>query len=165
VNARRVLLVVAIIAGCVGADQATKAVGRRLLAGHAPISLAGGFVRIGYVQNAGALLSLGAKLSPGLRTGLFVGAAGIGLVVAAALALSTRRDRTLAVALALFVGGGVGNVIDRVLNEGRVHDFVSIGFGWLRTGVFNLADVAITAAAVILVVQQFTARGTGTDQG
>jgi signal peptidase II len=54
------------------------------------------------------------------------------------------------VGLALIVGGGVGNLIDR-LNAGVVRDFIDIGIGSIRTGVFNLADLAITVGTVVVV--------------
>jgi len=45
--------------------------------------------------------------------------------------------------LMLIVGGGLGNLIDRLFFGGKVTDFVSMGIGPLRTGIFNVADVAI----------------------
>jgi signal peptidase II len=47
------------------------------------------------------------------------------------------------VALALLVGGGLSNWYDRLVNDGRVVDFMVLGIGRLRTGVFNVADIAI----------------------
>lgn len=46
------------------------------------------------------------------------------------------------------VDGGFGNLIDRIFNEGRVIDFVNIGIGSLRTGLFNVADISITLGEV-----------------
>jgi len=54
--------------------------------------------------------------------------------------------------LALVSGGGIGNWLDRVLHDGAVTDFVSIGLGSLRTGVFNLADLAVVAGVCLLLV-------------
>jgi signal peptidase II len=55
------------------------------------------------------------------------------------------------IALAFVVGGGIGNLLSRLLNEGRVIDFINIGFGPLRTGTFNVADMAIMAGVGALV--------------
>jgi len=52
---------------------------------------------------------------------------------------------------ALLAGGGIGNLIDRVINDGRVADFVSLGLGPVRTGIFNVADVAVMAGAMLLL--------------
>ena len=54
--------------------------------------------------------------------------------------------------LLLFLAGGVSNLIDRV-TLGRVIDFLSVGIGQLRTGIFNVADMAIIAGVVILIAE------------
>ena len=51
----------------------------------------------------------------------------------------------------LLVAGGVGNLIDRMVNHGAVIDFMNIGFGRLRSGIFNVADMAIMAGAGVLL--------------
>ena len=67
--------------------------------------------------------------------------------------------------VSLMVGGGFSNFLDRLLNDGAVVDFVSMGVGNLRTGVFNLADVAIMAGAGILLAWSLLFRGVGTAKG
>jgi len=54
-------------------------------------------------------------------------------------------------AVALLFAGGVGNLIDRVTSGGSVVDFIKLGIGPVRTGIFNVADVAITVGALILL--------------
>jgi signal peptidase II len=56
---------------------------------------------------------------------------------------SGKLGRLHTVALALCIGGGLSNWVDRVLNDGRVVDFMILGLGPVRTGVFNVADIAI----------------------
>jgi hypothetical protein len=53
--------------------------------------------------------------------------------------------------LVLFAAGGFSNWIDRVL-QGRVIDFLNVGIGPLRTGVFNVADMAIMLGVGLLAV-------------
>ena len=67
-------------------------------------------------------------------------------------AASLRASRAQWLALALLSGGGIGNWLDRVLHDGAVTDFVSVGLGGLRTGVFNLADLAVVAGVCSLIV-------------
>jgi signal peptidase II len=55
--------------------------------------------------------------------------------------------------LTLFVAGGASNWLDRVV-RGSVIDFINIGFGPVRTGIFNLADVAIMAGVAMVVVTE-----------
>ena len=61
----------------------------------------------------------------------------------------------VAAVIALVVGGGLSNLIDRLLNEGRVVDFMQLGIGPLRTGVFNVADVAIMGGLAVMLVVVF----------
>ena len=58
----------------------------------------------------------------------------------------------LLIGFALILAGGVGNLIDRVLNDGRVVDFMNVGIGRLRTGVFNVADMALMAGVGLVLV-------------
>jgi signal peptidase II len=137
----------------VGCDQATKALAREALASSPPVWLLGGAVRFQYAENPGAFLSLGAGLSPQWRFLLGVVVSGAALV---ALAVFVARSAHLSVGqrcgLGLVVAGGLGNLLDRLANDGRVVDFVSLGIGSLRTGIFNFADVAITAGVLAAMV-------------
>lgn len=73
------------------------------------------------------------------------------LVIAAILYYFPRVDRadwTVRVAMGLQLGGATGNLIDRLLRDGTVTDFISVG----SFPVFNLADSAITVGVVILLL-------------
>jgi signal peptidase II len=52
----------------------------------------------------------------------------------------------------LIVGGGFSNLVDRIFNRGIVVDFMNMGVGGLRTGIFNVADVAIMAGVGLLLL-------------
>src|SRR5947199_5008520 len=54
-------------------------------------------------------------------------------------------------AFSLVVGGGLSNLLDRVAYGGYVVDFINLGIGSLRTGIFNAADVAITVGVLLVV--------------
>jgi signal peptidase II len=56
------------------------------------------------------------------------------------------------IALALCVGGGVSNLVDRLRSSGAVVDFINVGVGGVRTGIFNFADMAIMAGGFLLVI-------------
>lgn len=150
----RLALLFLVTLSCVGCDQAAKAMARDSLVGRT-ISLLGGAVRFEYAENTGAFLSLGAGLPSGLRSLLFVG--GTGVIVLGLLIAMARGGQGAPLAsslgLALLAGGAVGNLIDRVAYGGAVVDFVSVGLGGLRTGIFNLADVAITTGVLLVAVQ------------
>lgn len=61
----------------------------------------------------------------------------------------------LFVSLVYVLSGGVGNLIDRVCNNGLVTDFIIVGIGPIRTGVFNVADMAITFGAIAIGLLTF----------
>jgi signal peptidase II len=140
-----------ILLSCVGCDQAVKAIARNTLELAAPISLFHGTIRFEYVENPGAFLSLGAELPAEARFLFGVVLVGVALLATLVFLLRSRGIAPVQkLGLALLVGGGCGNLIDRLFNEGAVVDFVSLGVGPLRTGIFNVADVAITAGFVLL---------------
>lgn len=110
-------------------------------------------LRLQYSENAGAFLGLGAELDPRLRFWLLTVA--VGLLLVGILALLFTRDgltRGEAFGLTLIGAGGFSNWIDRLLNGGVVIDFLNVGLGGLRTGIFNVADMAITGGVVFLAV-------------
>jgi signal peptidase II len=139
---------------CVALDQALKALAQQQLRNEPPILLFGGIVELWYGRNPGAFLGLGAELPAWARFWLFTILVGIGLAVVLIVAIaSPHLTRSLALGVALTVGGGLGNFIDRLRFDGAVIDYIRIGIGRLRTGVFNLADVALIIGLVLIARQ------------
>lgn len=66
-------------------------------------------------------------------------------------------------ALSLFIGGGTSNLLDRLLHGGYVVDFINIGIGPVRTGIFNVADVAISLGMILLVFCEIRAKSRRVD--
>jgi signal peptidase II len=152
-DARHSAWIGAIVSATLALDQWTKHLARAMLSVSAPRELAGGLVTLLYAENAGAFLSLGAALPGIARTAIFTGAVAIALIVATYVLVTGKLSRLSdAYALALLIGGGIGNVIDRIARDGRVTDFIYISAGPLHTGVFNIADMAITGAVVWLAL-------------
>ncbi len=156
----RLLLLLAVLLPSIACDQATKAMAVTHLKGAVPLSLdlAPLSARLVYAENPGAFLGLGRALPDGLRLLLLTVA--VGLMLAAMVVVLLRRPlaRPVALGLALLIAGGAGNLIDRVARPaGRVVDFAQLGvhLGPLdaRTGVFNVADIAIVGGALALAVQ------------
>ncbi|MDP3540578.1 MAG: signal peptidase II [Azonexus sp.] len=73
------------------------------------------------------------------------------------------QQKLLSLALALVMGGALGNVIDRV-RFGAVVDFIQWHVAGLYWPAFNVADSAITIGAVLLVIEQLTAASKKTDE-
>lgn len=147
----RLLLLLAILASCIGCDRVTKVVAMRSLPGDAVRSYWGDTVRIQYAENKGGFLSLGANLSERARFLLLTVSNGVFLAVIVGILL-WRWEMPVSrfASLGLLLAGGIGNLIDRILYDGRVIDFLNLGIGPVRTGIFNVADVAITAGVILL---------------
>src|SRR6185436_2355927 len=114
-------------------------------------------VRLEYAENEGAFLSLGATLPAAARTGLFTIGTGLILLALVGTALRLRWRGWLLIGTALVIAGGTSNWIDRVI-AGKVVDFIVVGVGPLRTGVFNVADVAIMVGMTVLAIGEVRAR-------
>ncbi len=143
-STKRLLLIFTILFSCVGCDQATKSVAKAYLSETHSVVLLGDTVRLQVAKNYGAFLSLGSSIGEASR-GMFMSVV-VGLVLASLFAylLITKPENTVVVvAIALIVGGGVSNLIDRLRYGGYVVDFLNVGIGSLRTGIFNVADMAI----------------------
>jgi signal peptidase II len=154
---QRLLVLLCVLFVSVGCDQATKAVARTHLSEAPPIVLLNGIIRLQYAENPGAFLSFGADFGNFTRYWLFTPIAA--LILLGLLLFVIRQAQqgplSLVVAFALFLGGGVGNLIDRITNDGRVIDFMNVGFGGLRTGIFNVADMALMAGLFLLTLTSF----------
>lgn len=155
-RSRKLLLLFLVLSLTVGCDQAAKAVARNTLEGIPPIELLGGFFVFEYTENHGVMLGLGANLPGEVRLGAFVILVGLALLAGLWFVWHSRElDGLGLLGSALLLGGGVGNLIDRILNAGAVVDFMHFGIGWLRTGVFNLADAAIMVGGGLLLLWTF----------
>jgi signal peptidase II len=143
----------------IGCDRVTKHLAIENLAGGPTQSFLADTLRLTYAENTGGFLSVGAGMPPALRTVVFTVATGAVLLVLAVVAWRQRGRRWHAAALSLFIAGGVSNWFDRV-KDGRVVDFLNVGIGWLRTGVFNVADVAIMLGVALFVFAELRARPT-----
>ena len=149
----RLALLVAVLA-TIGCDRVTKQIAGRALAGAGRRSFLGDTLRLEYAENTGGFLSLGAGLPVAARTALFTIGTALLLALGIAAAVRGRWSGRPLLGLALVVAGGASNWIDR-LAHGSVVDFVNVGLGPLRTGIFNVADVAVLAGAGILVLEGF----------
>jgi len=139
-SSRRLGLALALAAGVLVADQASKELVRHEAA-HLPYLVVGG-LRIDLNYNSGISFSRFA----GAGLVLVVLVAAVVAVVTAALFFAPPRYRP---ALGVILGGAVGNLVDRLRFGGAVVDFIGV-YGWPS---FNLADAAIVAGTLILVLQ------------
>jgi signal peptidase II len=110
------------------------------------------FFSITHVENSGAAFSLFAEWPHRVRVPLLVGFSTLSmLVVCYLLWTSVRRFTWTGLALALILGGAIGNLYDRIL-YGRVTDFLHFYIGVHAWPDFNLADSAIVCGATLLII-------------
>lgn len=153
---RRWLVFIVLAAGVVIVDQLTKlfidanfqvASIHPLPGGSEPTPILGEFVRIAKSYNSGGIFGLFGNSAPVLALS--------SIIVIALILLYQAREGTgswlLTIALALLLGGAIGNFIDRV-RLGGVVDFVDMGIGDWRFYTFNVADSAISTALLLLIL-------------
>lgn len=163
---RSVFVMICMSVVLIGCDQATKKLAKVHLSGKAPISYLQNTVRLVYVENTGAFLSMGDNWSPTTSFWVFtvfplVMLAGLFVVIVKKRAKLSLQELA---ALLLIFCGGIGNFIDRVLYDRHVTDFLNVGIASLRTGIFNVADMYVTAGAIIILIHSFKKRGSGINQ-
>jgi signal peptidase II len=133
-----------------GCDRVTKHIATKALEGSQGHSYLADTVRFEYAENTGAFLSLGSTLPDDVRTTILATATSLVLVGTILMAFKVRWAAAPLLGLALIFSGGASNLADRLLH-GHVIDFMSVGLGPLRTGIFNIADMAIMLGVVVMV--------------
>ena len=136
----------------VGCDQVTKVMAVDALKGRPTQTFLGDTFRLTYAENPGAFLGLGGQLPASVRGPLFT--IGIAVLLTALIAyvmVGRGLTRPSLLALALMAGGGIGNLIDRIIRDGVVVDFMNMGIGRVRTGIFNVADIQLMVGVGILL--------------
>ncbi len=167
---RRRILPLVLTASIVVIDQILKAVIVARLApvyeGGPIIEVIGNFLRIIHARNPGIAFSVGRDLPAALRSVLFVALPIV--VMGGIFYYLLRSDEVTGVqrwALAGILGGGVGNLIDRVFRSGGVVDFIDVriyGFlGMERWPTFNIADASVVVSGILLLFVSF---GAGRDE-
>ena len=152
----RLVLVIA-IGATIGCDRLTKHVAATRLSDGPGLSFLADTLRLEYAENTGGFLSLGADWPRPLRTAVFGAGNALFLTL---FVVGMRRGwptRTL-LGVGLFVAGGVSNLLDRIIH-GAVIDFMNLGIGPLRTGIFNVADMAIMVGVGIILLETFQSHG------
>ncbi len=150
----KLLLFSLLILCSVGCDRVTKGLAKEHLEGLGELSYLNGTLRLVYVENAGAAMSMGADWHPDLKFWVLslLPMGVLALVLGFVLKNINKLDFTHLAGLGLIIAGGAGNLFDRFFNNSLVPDFMNLGVNNLRTGIFNVADVCITTGIIITLV-------------
>ncbi len=136
----------------VGCDQASKELIRQKVEPAAFIPVIKNHLILTNVENTGAMLGFGQDFSPILKIFLLQALPMLLLLIMLYRTISKTNSNLLLIsAFSLVIGGGLGNLIDRIA-YGSVTDFFQIRLGFLRTGIFNIADVAVTVGVLMFVL-------------
>jgi signal peptidase II len=149
-------MIILLVFSLIGCDQATKSFAKHQLQNSASVNILGGHVRFQYAENQGYFLSIGSTWSAALRkitTILLTVIVLIGLSILLIFAKTIKLPDLIA--FTLFIAGSMGNLIDRILNQGWVVDFLILGTDTIHTGILNIADLFITTSIVLLIILKY----------
>lgn len=139
-------------------DQITKLiVVKKIPVGFVHTSFLNDFLWICHVQNSAIGFSVGESFPPLLKRILFIL---LPLIILGALVILLLRSKEIVLfqrwVLGGIIGGGVGNLIDRIFRSEGVVDFISVrvyGFlGFERWPTFNIADASIVVCGTMLLI-------------
>ncbi|MGI9316458.1 MAG: signal peptidase II [bacterium] len=130
-------------------DQITKQIAYQTLGGNPPIEILPVF-KFALVLNQGAAFGFLNDAGGWQRIFFIALALVFSLILLVWIWRELGRNRWLAFGLSLVLGGAVGNLIDRILS-GYVVDFIVLHYQDWYFPAFNIADMAITFGAIILI--------------
>ena len=139
-------------------DQTSKAIVRKNIKEFEVIPLFKSYFSLTKIENSGAFLSFGDSLPELLKFILLTIFPLIVLLVGVVfLFMKTYLSKRIIVALTFILGGGIGNLYDRIV-YGSVTDFLHMDFVIFQTGIFNLADVSIMIGMGLIILDSFLVR-------
>ncbi len=148
----RVVLVLFIVFLNISCDQASKHKARINIEFNQKIPVISSVFYLTKAENTGGMLSFGSNLPKFWRTILLTYLPLLALLISLFYLLAnTKIKATDLIGYCFVIGGGFGNMIDRTL-YGSVTDFMNLGVGSLRTGIFNMADVSIMVGLGVILL-------------
>jgi signal peptidase II len=150
----RLILFITLFVALIGCDRVTKEMAKDHLIGKGTLTYFFDTVRLVYVENTGAFLGLGSELPKTAGYLLFIFLPMIFVVLLAVYLIVKNKEirKIPLLSYTLILSGGTGNLIDRVLFDMHVTDFLNFGIGGLRTGILNLADFYVTVGIILLLL-------------
>jgi signal peptidase II len=148
---RRYLFLAAVAGTVFALDQVTKAVVQRTMHLHESIPIIQGLFSLTYIRNPGAAFGLFAEQGNGLRIAFFATISVVAVFFLGALFVKTPKEARLGrLAIAMVMGGAIGNLTDR-LRYGEVVDFLDFYIRSYHWPAFNVADSSISVGVALLI--------------
>jgi signal peptidase II len=116
-----------------------------------PRSIIAGALDLVHWENPGMAFSLMRTWPPGVRMWLLSAAAVVAIVIGLVAVAKRPMGRTGTVGIGLIMGGALGNFLDRAHN-GTVTDFLHVHRGSFDWPAFNVADMAVTCGALLMLI-------------
>jgi len=152
------VLILTIVLLNIGCDQISKKVVRETVKSQDYIQVINDNLILTNIENTGAMLGFGENFPPILKIILLQVLPLLVLLVLLYRTLTkTHLNKWMVLSFAFVIGGGIGNLIDRIL-YGSVTDFFQIRLGIFRTGIFNMADVAVTLGVLLILFLSFSGK-------
>ena len=150
---RKILILTLIVLLCnFLIDRITKIIAIDFLKGKESISLFYNTIVFKYTENTGAFLSVGSDFPDGLKYIIFIILPVIICLFGLYYCAFKLTDKKMVIIIVSIIGGGLGNLVDRLFNDFRVVDFINFGIGTLRTGILNVADMSVTFGVIFLAI-------------
>ena len=137
-------------------DQVSKILIRKNVEQYSDIKLIGEYFILTNVENSGAFLGMGSDFSPIMKSFFLIV---LPIAILISIIIYVYRDKEIdkisLIGFSLIIGGGIGNIFDRII-YGSVTDFLFIDLGGIfRTGIFNIADLAVTTGMILILLMSF----------
>lgn len=158
-NIKRIVIVFTLIILNIGCDQISKKMVRDDVQPKSTTEIIGEKFILTNVENSGAFLGMGSDLNPTIKMILLLILPIVVLLLVLHYLLTKKEvDNLTVIGLSFIVGGGIGNMYDRIL-YGQVTDFFHIDLGGVfKTGIFNMADVSVMVGMGFILIASFIYR-------
>jgi len=139
-------------------DRFTKYIAIEYLKGNGAKSYFNNIFVLVYAENTGAFLSLGKDWNIYIKYAVLL-IIPIIICIAGLLYLMLKEKINYRIIIfSCIIGGGIGNLVDRLFNEFTVIDFMNFGIGNIRTGILNVADISVTFGIIFLIIFEMMQR-------
>jgi len=156
IGKNRNISITILIAVSIVLDQLSKFLIRENINQYSEVKLIGEYFILTNIENSGAFLGMGSDFSPFIKT-IFLLI--LPIIVLMCIMIYVYRDKEIdkisLIGFCFIIGGGMGNIFDRII-YGSVTDFLFIDLGGIfKTGIFNIADLSVTTGMIMILLMSF----------
>lgn len=135
-------------------DRITKYIAIEHLKNKMPINIFNNLIILVYAENTGAFLSFGSNWNIYIKYIILLIIPIIVCIFGLIYLMIKEEKFYRIIILSSIIGGGIGNLADRLCNNFTVIDFINFGIGNIRTGILNIADISVTFGIIILLIYE-----------